>query len=230
MCYIMVETIGERIKELRKQRRLTQEELAEKVGISSNYLAMIEVGKRQGKFIIKKIAEKLEVDEEVLYGDQPIPDFTPKPKSLRSIVREFEEKIDSMEVLEIPIVGYVPAGNPRLEEGQNLGFVHPLKSEIRNVSNTSKLFAVIVDGESLAEDGIHSGDRLLIDPVSDVDIQGKIYICVLSENGVVARHVSLTKDGKYRLKSANKHYEDIEPENLIIKGRAIRKMPEEEDL
>jgi len=38
--------LGARIKELRKQADLSQDQLAEKVGIDGKYLSRIEVGKR----------------------------------------------------------------------------------------------------------------------------------------------------------------------------------------
>ncbi len=42
--------IGSRIKELRLSRGMTQEQLAEKADISTNFLACIEIGKRKGSF------------------------------------------------------------------------------------------------------------------------------------------------------------------------------------
>ena len=42
--------IGSRIKELRLKRGMTQEQLAEKADISTNFLACIEIGKRKGSF------------------------------------------------------------------------------------------------------------------------------------------------------------------------------------
>jgi transcriptional regulator with XRE-family HTH domain len=38
--------IGKRIRQLRNQARYTQEQFAEKAGLSLNYIAMIEIGKR----------------------------------------------------------------------------------------------------------------------------------------------------------------------------------------
>ena len=37
---------GKRIKELRNQRNLTQSELAEKIGLSTNFIGMVERGER----------------------------------------------------------------------------------------------------------------------------------------------------------------------------------------
>lgn len=43
-------SIGKRIQKRRKEMGFTQEELAEKVNISTNFLACIETGKRSGSF------------------------------------------------------------------------------------------------------------------------------------------------------------------------------------
>lgn len=42
--------IGSNIKRERKKRSITQEQLAEKVGISTNFLACIELGIKKGSF------------------------------------------------------------------------------------------------------------------------------------------------------------------------------------
>lgn len=54
--------IGDKIKELRRQKRLTQKELAQKLGTSPQNLAQYENGKRRPKYeTIKKIATALDV-------------------------------------------------------------------------------------------------------------------------------------------------------------------------
>lgn len=41
-----LKTFGSRIQELRKQNNLTQSELAEKIGLSTNFIGMVERGER----------------------------------------------------------------------------------------------------------------------------------------------------------------------------------------
>lgn len=41
-----LKTFGSRIKELRKKNNLTQSELAEKIGLSTNFIGMVERGER----------------------------------------------------------------------------------------------------------------------------------------------------------------------------------------
>jgi transcriptional regulator with XRE-family HTH domain len=58
-----------RLKEVREERNISIEHLANQVGISSNLLSMVEEGTKPAKFsyyIIGKIAEVLNVDIELL--------------------------------------------------------------------------------------------------------------------------------------------------------------------
>lgn len=95
LCYSTVigddsVTVGERIKEARKLARLTQQELADKVGISYQQLSQYERGVRNPKNeTIKRIADALEVGEHTLspgrYG------ISDKIKNLR-IYRGFTQE------------------------------------------------------------------------------------------------------------------------------------------
>ena len=55
---------GKTLKKARKSLGLTQAQVAEKIGISSNYYSMIERGKREnpGSKILKEIARILKLD------------------------------------------------------------------------------------------------------------------------------------------------------------------------
>ena len=60
--------IGERIRDIRKQQRLTQEELAEKAGIDRSHMGFIEQGRRQPTVTtLHKIAQALSVSFEKLF-------------------------------------------------------------------------------------------------------------------------------------------------------------------
>jgi len=60
--------LGARIKELRKRGGLSQDQLAEKIGIESKYLSRIEVGKRQPSLeTLEHIADSLQVEMKELF-------------------------------------------------------------------------------------------------------------------------------------------------------------------
>ena len=57
------ELFGRRIQEIRKRRQLSQEQVAEKAGISSNYLSRIECGKENPTFdMLIKLSEAFTID------------------------------------------------------------------------------------------------------------------------------------------------------------------------
>ena len=59
--------IGHKVREIRTRRLLTQEELAEKAGVSSSTVANIETDNREPHFrTIRKLAEALDVDPTTL--------------------------------------------------------------------------------------------------------------------------------------------------------------------
>ena len=63
------ELVGRRIKELRRARRMTQEELAERTSISAKYLSSIERGLENPTFdTIIKLAYALDVDVAELFN------------------------------------------------------------------------------------------------------------------------------------------------------------------
>ena len=61
--------IGEKLKEARTRRLLTQEELAEKAGVSHSTIVNIERNNQEPHFrTIRKLAEALDVDPTTLLG------------------------------------------------------------------------------------------------------------------------------------------------------------------
>ena len=132
-------------------------------------------------------------------------------------------------MIEVPIKGYIPAGYPCIKEEGNLGFAYVAKESVKMVPQPQALYALLVQGESLIGDQIFPGDRLLVKPQSEVDVQGKIYICRIG-NECTAKHVSATPEGRYRLKATNDHFEDLEPSELEILGRALRNLGKDTEL
>lgn len=63
-------TIGENIKQVRKEKRMTQKELGETIGISNTYLSDIEIGRTNPSIkTLKRIAKGLEVSYVELLKD-----------------------------------------------------------------------------------------------------------------------------------------------------------------
>jgi transcriptional regulator with XRE-family HTH domain len=62
--------IGEKLREVRTKRLLTQDELADKAGVSQSTIANIERDNAEPQFrTIRKLAKALEIDPTELLGD-----------------------------------------------------------------------------------------------------------------------------------------------------------------
>ena len=62
--------IGEKLKEVRTRRLLTQDELAEKAGVSQSTIANIERDNAEPQFrTIRKLAKALDIEPTELLGD-----------------------------------------------------------------------------------------------------------------------------------------------------------------
>ena len=81
--------IGQRIRRIRKAHKLSQEELAEKVGISTTHMSHIETGNTKLSLpVFVYIAEALEVQTDSLLYDQPRDTISAASKEVSSILEE----------------------------------------------------------------------------------------------------------------------------------------------
>jgi transcriptional regulator with XRE-family HTH domain len=64
------EKFGQRVKSLRKEKGMSQEELAEKSGLNRPYISAIEQGKRNVSLeVMEKLAEAMGVEIVILISD-----------------------------------------------------------------------------------------------------------------------------------------------------------------
>lgn len=91
--------IGNIIKKIRIKQGLSQEQIAKSLGISANYISLIENGaKRPGMPLLKKISKKYDFPIVILAKDILIPDGETRNdkiirKKLNDIVSEFERML-----------------------------------------------------------------------------------------------------------------------------------------
>lgn len=68
--------LGETIQKIRKELNLTQKELADRIGVTSNFMSMIEKNRRTpGNALLDKISEELKVPKPYLLISQIRPEL-----------------------------------------------------------------------------------------------------------------------------------------------------------
>lgn len=87
---------GQRIRELRKERGVSQRELAAQVGIDFSYLSKFEVGRMDppSEAVIRRIAQVLGADE-----DELINLAGKVPRELKAVLDENPEAVELLRVL-----------------------------------------------------------------------------------------------------------------------------------
>ena len=79
--------IGQRIRKYRKQMNLSQEELAEKIGISTTHMSHIETGSTKLSLpVLVELAENLKVKTHYLLFSQPRTDNSETIKLLQQAI------------------------------------------------------------------------------------------------------------------------------------------------
>jgi len=83
--------IGQRIRKYRKQMNLSQEELAEKIGISTTHMSHIETGSTKLSLpVLVELAENLKVKTDYLLFSQPKVDNSETIKLLQQAISSLQ--------------------------------------------------------------------------------------------------------------------------------------------
>lgn len=203
--------IGIRIARLRESLQLTQQELADKVGVARPTIANWETGRKEprGELAVR-LARVLGVSPAYLLGytDDPTPEAGPGEAERVTVVSD--------DIVNVPVVAQVRAGLPGAVEDAS-EFRPTLKSMVRG----GEYFWCRVDGDSMIGAGIHPGDLLLIrrQPVAE---NRQIVVVDLGDDGATIKRFHRT-DGQVILLAENPRYPPlILPANRVrIVGVAV---------
>lgn len=92
---------AERLRKLRKEKGLSQAELAQELNVASNTISIWELGKRMpGEKTIKQIATYFVTTEEYLLGENEYPDLDSMVEELRRLNRIGNSPDDDLEYTE----------------------------------------------------------------------------------------------------------------------------------
>ena len=116
---------------------------------------------------------------------------------------------------QIPFYGKIAAGLPieaLADETQTLSVPYEMGAK-------GQFYALSIEGDSMIEAGIHSGDRVIIQETSNAE-NGAIVVALIDNEEVTLKYL-YKKDGSIALKPANPNYQTriFSPERVRIQGK-----------
>lgn len=157
---------SESLKKLRRQKGLTQEDLAEKMGMAKSSISMYETGNRKPSFeALEAFADFFNVNMNVLTGDK-------KEKGIK-----------------IPILGRVVAGIP-IEAITDIDGYEEITPKL---AATGSFFALHIKGDSMAPYMLPN-DIVIVRCQEDVDC-GDIAIILVNGDEATVKKVQKSKEG-----------------------------------
>lgn len=139
--------LGDKIKKLRKDMKITQQELADRIGVVQSTIGMMESGRKIGSHLtLNKLADFFGVSLDYLLKED-------------NDKEEFETIDISTQFIPVPIVGEIRAGQPILAEDNIQGYIPVLKSGLKL---DGEYFALKVKGDSMNLE-FNEGSTLIVE-------------------------------------------------------------------
>lgn len=201
-----------RIKLLRTERGITQEQLASMLKVSRSTIGMYESGKREPDFETSEaIADIFNVDMDFLMGRSDVE--RKHPLTPTTVIPPGFQPMPEMTT--VPIVGRIACGTPILAE-QNIEGSACVPARWRAT------FSLICKGDSM-EPKIHDGDLVAIRKQPEVE-NGEIAAVRIGEEATLKRVYK--RDGFLELRPENSNYESIiligeKMAEATIEGKAV---------
>lgn len=202
--------VGSRIKTIRHSKKITQKELADKIGTSQTAIALWENGSRSISLdLIDKIAKCLDVSANyLLFGKKNIEDTSIPPRIKHKGVV-------------IPVYGRVAAGIP-IEMIEDIIDTEEITEEM---ARTGEFFGLQIHGDSM-EPKISDGDVVIVRKQEDAET-GQTVIATVNGTDATCKRLKKYRDG-IELIPTNPSYEpmffsndDIEQKPVRILGRVV---------
>lgn len=201
-----------RIKQLRTERGITQEQLASMLKVSRSTIGMYESGKREPDFETSEaIADIFNVDMDFLMGRSDVE--RKHPVTPTTIIPPGFQPIPELDT--VPIVGRIACGTPILAE-QNIEGLACVPARWRAT------FSLVCKGDSM-EPKIHDGDLVAIRKQPEVE-NGEIAAVRIGEEATLKRVYK--REGFLELRPENSNYESIiligeKMAEATIEGKAV---------
>ncbi len=137
-----------------------------------------------------------------------------KPRALRVVNTKKDDMLPAKEIIEVPIVGKVTAGQPILAV-ENVEDTFPLPVDL---ARNKDVFALNVTGESMIDAGILDGDLVIVSQQQTAK-NGDIVVALIEDEATVKRFFK-EKD-HFRLQPENEFMEPIIVKEVKILGKVV---------
>lgn len=172
--------IGKRIKEIRRIRKLSQDDLGKLIGVSKQAISMYERGERSPDIdTLTKIAEVLNVDINTIIGKKSA-------------------------VIKIPVLGKVAAGIP-IEAVQDILDYEEISPDM--VRDGSEYFALQLKGDSM-EPKMSDGDVVIVRKQETIET-GEIAIVCVNGDEATCKKVIIKENGAVILQPLNPSHDTM---------------------
>lgn len=168
-------SFASRLKELRKEFKLTQLDLSKIINISKSTVSMYESGKRKPELeTLEAIADYFNVNMEYLLGKSKIKNYEEQESSDLKLSNIFP-----IEIKKFPLLGNVACGQPILATENFEGY-------IESGSNIHADFCLKAKGDSMVNARILDGDIVFIRKQEMVE-NGEIAAVLIDEEATLKR-------------------------------------------
>ena len=206
MIYIIIMDIGEIIRRLRENKKLSQIKLAEMSGIEQSKISRIESSKTTPKFdIVCMLSDALGLSPKDLW----------KAYQSQNIELAIKEDISPYEkMIPVPFYGHVAAGSPFIIE-DHLGKQINVSTNL--IHGSQPHFAVCVKGNSMIDCDIKDGDVVLIRAQSTAE-NGEIVVVTVENEATLKKFYK--RNGRIELQQCNKSMKSqfVRDKDIRIQG------------
>lgn len=223
---VLMPKFSDRFKQLRTERRLSQQNLADQLGFSKSSVNMYERGEREpGLESMETIADYFNVDLDYLMGRSDIPNRNDWLKSINKSVAvepsQPQMKFDNITPIStkrFPLLGDIACGKPIMANEVKELYVEA-------GTNIHADFCLKAKGDSMIGARIYDGDIVFIRKQEMVN-NGEIAAVIIDDEATLKRVNYYPEKNLLILKAENSNYEDLvytgeQLDHIIILGKAV---------
>ena len=204
-------TISERLKFLRKQRKITQEELAKSINVERSSVGKYETGTTPSMEILVRISNYFGVSVDFLLGKTQEPNLNEhyNERDIFSI-----PGIETIKKKKLPILGSVACGEPIFADEEYQGYI-----SCNDDINAD--FCLLAKGDSMINAGIKDGSIVFVKKQPTVD-SGQIAVVLIDDEATLKRVFFDNENKRLILNPENSAFAPIIIENEQLQSGQVR--------